>query len=354
MNIILNIRKKKVWRVCLDKSIFENPSLNRIHLRWEEHIFDLSPVEKIGNIWIKREDKFAPLGYGNINGSKLRVCIWLISNALQSGAKGVIHGAVTGSPQHPMVATICKHYGAPCVDVVGTDDIAGHPNLVIAQSMGASFVPCKVGYAKTLEATAYRLQREKYKDYFVLETNITVNEGRNSVDRIRSFHTVGGTQAANIPDNIETIILPAGSCNSAVGALYGLAYRLTRTRTALPNLKRIILLGIGNYGSKDPDFIRRRLDLIGAPDIFNWPWNVESGLPFNEEPENKIAIHHYDLNGSGYCSYSDLMPYTYGGVVTHPRYEGKCFHYMEDNEKIFGQYFNDKTMFWIVGGPVEG
>jgi hypothetical protein len=333
----------------LDKSIFENPSLNRIHLRWEEHIYDLSPVEKIGNIWIKREDKFAPLGYGNINGSKLRVCIWLISNALQSGARGVIHGAVTGSPQHPMVATICKHYDAPCVDVVGTDDIAGHPNLVIAKSMGASFIPCKVGYAKTLEATAYRLQKEKYNGYFVLETNITVNEGRNSPERVKNFHAVGGAQSANVPDHIETIILPAGSCNSAVGALYGLAYR--RRAGELPNLKRIILLGIGNYGSKDPDFIRRRLDLIEAPDVFSWPWATE-GLPFGDT-EDKIEVEHYDLNGSGFCAYSDLMPYTYNGVVMHPRYEGKCFNYLEQNQHIFAQYFNDKTMFWIVGGSVN-
>jgi hypothetical protein len=339
----------------MSESIFNTPSLNRIHLRWEEHIYDLSPVEKIGNIWIKREDKFAPLDYGNINGSKLRVCIWLINEALKSGAKGVIHGAVTGSPQHPMVATICKHYGVPCVDVVGTDDIAGHPNLVIAQSMGASFVPCKVGYAKTLEATAYRLQRELYKDYFVLETNITVNEGRNTSDRIRAFHSVGGVQASNIPEHIETIILPAGSCNSAVGALYGIAK--LRMIGELGNLKKIILLGIGNYGSKDPDFIRRRLNLIGAPDTYAWPWPVDSGLPFDDfacDLYEKIQIEHYDLNGSGFCSYSDLMPYTYNGVVTHPRYEGKCFHYMEKNEKIFGQYFNDKTMVWIVGGPVEG
>jgi hypothetical protein len=321
-------------------------------MKWEQHIHDMSPVEKVGSILLKREDKFAPLGYGNINGSKLRVCIWLIHTAIQNGAKGVIHGAVTGSPQHPMVATICKHYGIPCVDVVGSDDISGHRNLAIARDMGATFVSCKVGYAKTLEATAYRLQKEKYPDYFVLETNITVNEGRNSVDRIRDFHSVGASQANNIPNDVETIILPAGSCNSSVGALYGIALRHAMGPGALPKLKKIVLLGIGNYGSKDPDFIRRRLEMIGAPETFDFPFNKGSSLSFFED-KPEIEVEHYDLNGTGFCSYADLMPYTYNGVVMHPRYEGKCWTYMEKNSKVFEKYFNDKTMFWIVGGAVE-
>ena len=38
----------------------------------EDHLLDLTPVENIGGMWWKREDKFAPLGYGGINGSKLR------------------------------------------------------------------------------------------------------------------------------------------------------------------------------------------------------------------------------------------------------------------------------------------
>jgi len=333
----------------MSESIFNTTSLDRSVIHWEDHIYDLSPVEKCGPIWLKREDKFAPLGYGNINGSKLRVCIWLISNAIASGAKGVIHGAVTGSPQHPMVATICKHYGVPCIDVVGTDDFVNHRNLAIAKSMGAQFVPCKVGYAKTLEATAYRLQREQHPDYFVLETNITVTERRSGVDRIKNFHAVGGAQAANIPEHISTLILPAGSCNSAVGALYGIAHR--RAQSQLKNLRTVVLMGIGNYGSKDPDFIRRRLSLIEAGDVFNWPWATDSTLPLGPDTD-KIDVHHYDLNGSGYCAYSDQMPFNFFGVELHPRYEGKIFNYLNDDWPKFGHLFNNSTCFWIVGGPV--
>jgi len=330
---------------------FDTQSIDRSIIQWEDHILDLSPVEQIGDVYFKREDKFAPLGYGNINGSKLRVCIWLISEYFNKNPKpvGVIQGAVTGSPQHPMVATICKHFGLDSVHVVGTPDFDSHKNLSIAKAMGAKFEISKVGYAKTLESMAYKLAEEKYANYFVLETNITVNENRNSPQRVEAFQRVGAQQVENIPDHIETIIVPAGSCNSVTSVLYGIA------KFKPKNLKKIILMGIGNYGSKDPDFIRRRLNYLSIAtdtnlNVFDYTFNKDSGdvLPFTFD-EFPYIIEHYDLNGSGYCEYNDLMPFHYSGIDFHPRYEGKIWNYMKDNKNIFDSYMNNNTLFWIVG-----
>lgn len=331
------------------KSTFALHSIDRKKVKWEKHIFDLSPVEKVGDLYFKREDYFAPLGYGNINGSKLRVCIWLINKALENGARGVVHGAVSGSPQHPMVSTICRHFAVPCIDVIGCSDITGHKNLEIAKEMGAEFVYSKVGYAKTLEAKAYDTRDEKYPDYFVLETNITVNSDRNSPERIRAFHNVGSYQSYNIPDFIETVILPAGSCNSCVGALFGIADKRPK------NLKRVILCGIGNYGSKQPSYIPDRLRLIGAPDVFEWSsilGGSKMGLPFADEGD-KIQVLHFDCyrrptDNEPYCEYSDLMPYNYHGIEMHPRYEGKIWNWIQEFGEL-DDYINDKSMFWIVG-----
>jgi adenylate kinase family enzyme len=82
-------------------TVFGLQSFDRDVCSWEDHLLDLTPVENIGGMWWKREDKFAPIGYGNINGSKLRQLIWLFS---QKRYPGVVSGAVTGSPQLPMVA----------------------------------------------------------------------------------------------------------------------------------------------------------------------------------------------------------------------------------------------------------
>ena len=310
----------------------------------------MSPVENIGDIYFKREDKFAPLGYGNINGTKLRQCISLISDYYHKHiGSGVISGAVTGSPQHPMVATICKHFGLHCVNVVGSKDIDKHKNLLIAKNMGAVFEFSTVGYAKTLEKKAFNLRDSKYKDYYVLETNITLDHNKHSADSIERFHVIGSHQTKNIPDNITTLIVPAGSCNSVTSVLYGLA--------RFPSsIRKVILLGIGSYGSKDPDYIRRRLNIIGASaninmeDIFNFTFNKNT-LSFFDS--NMIDVQHVDINGSGYCTYADMMPFNYHGVEMHPRYEGKCWNYMKDNPKQFSKYMNNNTLFWIVGSEPQ-
>ena len=51
---------------------------------WSKKIFDFTPVEQIGDkgMYFKREDYFAPFGYGNINGAKLRQCFGLLAQNL--------------------------------------------------------------------------------------------------------------------------------------------------------------------------------------------------------------------------------------------------------------------------------
>jgi hypothetical protein len=355
----------------MNDSIFTIKAIDRNVIRWEDHILDPSPVEKIGGLWFKREDKFAPLGYGGLNGSKCRVCIWLISEAVKAGAKGVIHGAVTGSPQHPMVASICRHFQIPTIDVIGTTKPEEHDMLAIAGEFGATFIKSNIGYARNLERIAYA---NKPEDFFVLETNITVDEKRNAPERIEAFHRVGSEQVREIPDEVETIIVPAGSCNSVLGVLYGIA------RFRPKGLKKVVLYGIGSWGSKDPAYIYRRLQIIGnvnqpdnpkyITDLFHWNFhNNQKQQPISIEAAS-YTIEHYNINDGcgacdlcmkvdrkgkslGYCEYNDLMDFSYEDLNFHPRYESKVFHYMKDHLDEHRQYLNEKTLFWIIGGKVD-
>jgi len=333
-------------------------SIDRKVVRWEDHILDLSPVEKIGGLWFKREDKYAPLGYGGINGSKLRVCIWLISEAVRHGAQGVVHGAVTGSPQHIMVAYIGKHFGIPVVDCVGTKNPQDHNFLAAAQKLGVAFRSYNPGYAATLNAKALQLSQGELAGYYHLETNITLDDKVNPASMIEQFHKVGSTQVQNIPDHIETIIVPAGSCNSVTGVLYGIA------RFRPKNLKRIVLMGIGSFGSNDPAYVQRRLNLIGGvigkdmEAVFDWPW---ASIP-KPSANKSYEVVHYNVNGGcgacekckdGYCEYNDLMPYKFVSAETEinfaDRYEAKTFHFMKDHLATFRKYLNDGTLYWIIG-----
>jgi len=302
-------------------SVFDTQTLDRDVVQFEDYLTRLTPVQKIGGMWFKREDFFAPLGYGGVNGSKLRQLIWLINGYYKHGQnpKGVVSGAVTGSPQHPMAAIIAAHYGLEYLSVVGTANVGAFPTLILAAKYGATFAYSPVGYAKTLESKAIQIAREK--DYFLVETNIVVNSNRNHKDRVKAFHEVGGFQVNNIPETIETLIIPCGSGTSTISIMHGLR------EAYLPNLSKIVLMGIGNIGSKDIDFIFRRLNWMNGKHTY---------------PE----VEHLNLNGTGYCKYEQLMPASYHGIEFHPRYEGKCIKYLQQYKP---EYFNETTMFWIVG-----
>ena len=68
-------------------------------MRWIDTIYDLTPVEYVDGMHFKRDDKFAPMGYGDINGAKLRQAIWLVDRWVkEKNIKGVVSGSVSQSP----------------------------------------------------------------------------------------------------------------------------------------------------------------------------------------------------------------------------------------------------------------
>jgi hypothetical protein len=264
-----------------------------------------------------------------------------------------------------MTACIGAHFGLPVLDMIGTKKPEEHETLAAAMWMGTKFMSFNPGYAATLNAKARAFSQSSGRSsdgwYFHLETNITVDQEKNSAERVEAFHKVGSVQVQNIPDHIETIIVPAGSCNSVTSVLYGIAQYRPKS------LKRIILMGIGSYGSSDPAYIYRRLQVIGSTlplgDRFlteHFRWNFDNRVVSRLDAPYDII--HYNVNqgcGScdkcknGYCSYNDLKPFTYQDLEFHPRYEGKMMHYAQDHIGEFRQYFNERSLFWIVGSKPE-
>jgi len=275
-----------------------------------DRIYDLTPVEKIGDLWFKREDQFSPDGIHN--GSKFRQLIWLFSRAK---FPGVVSGAVTGSPQLPMVAACAKHYGMKCVQFTGAKK-----NMALAGAkLGAKTRLVNPGYAPLLNKRA--------KDYAAahgwlrIETNITVT---TSDADIEAFHRVGSEQVRNLPEHMETLIIPAGSRNSAVSILYGLH------RYPPKSLKKIIFMHINKNLQKHEKEMWERLKACG---VRAFPYQLET----------------HDVFANDYTTYEKLMPFSYGPLAMHPRYEGKCWNFITDNSTAFRPYINDKTLFWIVG-----
>ncbi len=326
----------------MENSVFDIQSIDRNRVKWEHYLLKPTPVQKIGDLWFKREDYFAPLGYGSINGSKLRQCIWIVNGWVKTKPlRGVISGSVAGSPQHPFIASICNHYGLGCLILTGTSDPLKHKNMELASKVGAKFHKVNIGYARALQSKAFQL-KEKLPDHEVLETNITLDERLNPAGMIENFHRIGAHQVDNIPEHIETLVIPCGSCNSVVSVLYGI--HLFKPK----GLKRIVLVGIGNNGSFNLEYIPNRLRIIGK--VLNEDVNATFNYCFSSSGSaGGIKVDHVNPNGEGFCGYEDWMPYQYGELELHPRYEGKCFNYFQAYKDKFSYIFQDTTLFWVVG-----
>lgn len=309
-------------------TIFDVQSYDRELIHWEDHLLDLTPVEKHGAIHWKRDDFFAPLGDRQINGSKLRQLIWLFS---QKQYPGVVSGAVTGSPQLPMVAACAKHWGIPCIQVIpGKPETSqAHDMVRLATSLGAKSKFQNPGYPATLNRFAQKMSASN--GYLHVETNITVEHRHrdNLPGKIEAFHRVGSEQVKNIPEGTKTLIIPAGSCNSLTSILYGLA------RFKPPKLERVILLRIMANATEHRQWTNERLKIIGTI----------SGTDMSQSFETI----EYDLVDSGFTKYSDMMPYSLDGIDFHPRYEGKCLNYIEKHNEEFKPLMKESTLFWIIG-----
>ena len=276
----------------------------------------LTPWEQHDGLWLKRDDKFAPLGYGGPNGSKLRQLLFLF--AQRGNAVRVLTGASALSPQHSMTAFVSWVFGLPSTHVVAVQDVTKHPNTLIASWFGAQFHHIKVGYNPMIQREVQRLAGA---GFFVVPYGITTEDPR----LVPPFHTVGARQVSNIPPEVSTLYVPAGSCNTLTSVIAGLCRHENSVR-------RLVSIGIG---PSRVEWTRARLWKMGI--------DAAEDLPF--EWDHSLSLHE-----SGYAAYGDRMPETWDGIGLHATYEGKCFRWLRENG---GVPADGKTGFWVVGSAPQ-
>ena len=304
-------------------SIFPKLSLNRNEISWENYLGDLTPWENHQGLWFKREDYFAPLGYGGPNGSKMRQLIWYI-NRYRTGKTHIVRGASIQSPQLSMSAIVGAHYGLKAREVVYSkpETILRHENPRIAAGFGAVFEYASGPYNPILQRKVLGLTQPTS---LVVEYGITLPHDRYSAEDVRKFHEVGANQLRNLPDTITRLIVPAGSCNSLTSVMLGLSRNPK-------NVDTLFTLGIG---PDKREWMSERLALMGV-DVNN--------LPFNWK--------HFSLHDSGYSKYTDhFNGEHFDGIHFHPTYEAKMWRWL-NTQNTLGKVLpkNDSVGFWIVGG----
>ena len=274
----------------------------------------LTPWELRQGLWMKREDLFTPLGPGGVNGSKLRQLGWLFENRPR-GARRVITAASALSPQHCMTAVLSRIHGLPSHHVTAAEP-SRHPSTEIARLMGATFTRTAVGYNPALQSSLKKLQTE---EDFVVPYGITTE----AANELAPFHAVGAAQVINLPEAVETLVVPFGSGNSLTSIICGLLWHGRK------NLRVLRTVAIG------PDRVKWVTGRL-------WRMGIEADhLPF--EWDGGTSLHE-----TGYASYGDRMPETYDGAVMHPTYEAKIVRWAKENGEL-GKWQDGKTAFWVVG-----
>lgn len=298
----------------MKNSIFENASMDS---NWESYMDKLTPWEEREGVWFKREDFYAPLGYGGPNGSKLRQLQHLFQK-YRGASTHVLTGASVLSPQHSMSAILASYYGLPSRHVVGAttqEAMVRNPNVEVAKGFGAHFEIIPVAFNPALQREVGRLTRE---DSFVVPYGITRDHKRYPAEEILAFHEVGARQVENMPGDVKTLVVPSGSCNTLVSILLGLS-------RDSKNLKTLYAVGIG------PDrreWVRERLAVMGVDHKkFDFKW-VE-----------------HSLHDEG-VKYTDRVKESYGGVVGHPTYESKVLRHLKTHGALRG---GEGLGFWVVG-----
>lgn len=238
----------------------------------------VTPIQKIDDIWVKREDLFIIDG---VCGGKVRSAWGLMKNLKANGVEGVVTAGSRSSPQINIVATLAKKLDLKCRAHTPEGELS--PELVKAQEKGAEIIQHKAGYNSVIIARA----REDAKNLgwteipFGMECNEVINQTKQ--------------QVVDIPADVKRIVITVGSGMSLSGLLWGLKEK---------NLD-IPVLGIC-VGAEPTERLNKY-----APD--NWKEKVtliKSGLDYHK-----------------------FAPVTnFKGLELDPIYEAKCIPYLQQGD----------------------
>jgi 1-aminocyclopropane-1-carboxylate deaminase/D-cysteine desulfhydrase-like pyridoxal-dependent ACC family enzyme len=164
-----------------------------------------TPVERRGDIWIKRDDLYETAG---VRGGKVRTCFVLGFKEKQRNKDTLVTASARTSPQAVIVARIAELLGlkARCHMPTGADTLM----MDLARSAGAEIIQHKAGYNTVITARAREDARINKAGLipFGMECREAVYQTEKEVE--------------NLPRDIKRIVVTIGSAMSAAGILHGL------------------------------------------------------------------------------------------------------------------------------------
>ena len=276
---------------------------------------DLTPVEKRGDYYFKRDDLYQPFDFSPVNGSKLRQCQLLIKKNIDIAKNGVITGTSVLSPQAAIVSACAKEMNIPCHVLYGGttfESLSKKKYPAHCLELGARIeIVSKSGFTSVLTSKSTQMAEEN--NWF------QVRYGMDLIENMDVFLESVAEQVQNIPDNLDNLVITVGSSITLLG----------------------VLVGISKYGKKVGNLYGigcapNRMDKIHH---YSSAIHEETGLILPMD-----IIKYVDaFNEQKGFKYENTMKESYEGITFHPRYEAKTFHWLKQ------QHLAGATLMWITG-----
>ena len=256
----------------------------------------LNSVEKVGDIWLKRNDLFAVAN--NAKGGKAEGVNWFIQDGIAKGFDTFVTTGSRYSPQCELVSNLCEHYGVKChlfmskakedTDVIKA--IKYNPNSTLHQPFDRG------SFQNVMNSKADNYAREN--NYYFIPFGMQSHKAVDIVAR----------QVGNVPDGVKRIVVPIGSGVTFCGVLKGVkAFK-----------KDVDVLGV--ITGADPYRVIKKF----GPAI----WDKVSYKLTTYAPNTRTVRDRYFKK----------VDAKVGDVQLDPIYEAKCYEYLQPND-----------LLWIVG-----
>ena len=262
---------------------------------------ELTPIEYVDGIAYKRDDLFRPFDDVPLSGGKVRQAMELLrprAAAIKSEQQGLVLTATSvHSPQGLIIARVAYEYGLRTRLYIG----ASSPRTAVEHAM----LRTALRYRCSLDCTA----RVAYDGALLSAMRgrgygYVVRFGINLEDAPDAILASTSAQAANVPPDVRTVVIPTGSGITAAGVIMGLP----------DSVERAIVVQIAGF---DRTKLIRRL----------------TARSFEHVADKRYA-------------YSKLVRRRAGSITLDPVYEAKAHDWMLRELQLRR---DGSTLFWLVG-----
>ena len=266
---------------------------------------ELTPVENIDGMFVKRDDLFSPFGINGPNGGKLRQCWKLVEMNIRYDK--LITCCSIHSPQAPITAAVAKHFNKQCDIYYGgtTFEKIRHLEMPkIVQHFGGNIHIYPSGRHNILYSYA---KKNADENTFIIEYGFNLDSFPEAICGAVA------NQVENIPD-VENLVVTCGSGITASGIITGI-HKFGK------KIKNLYLFSTAPSRQKRIDRVVKDLGI--SLNIFIEEGFQKKGFQYEKEEFAKL-----------------------GDIVLHPNYEAKTYNWLCGTDV---DRYNNKTLFWIVG-----